>query len=239
LTHHRGARMISHGCAEGYRPVRSLGEVIKEPVSGLTHLASAAAALAGGIALWYASPPLPARRAAFLIYGLSLFVMFTASAVYHLVRTSARRELFLRRVDHTAIFLLIAGTYTPVCVVVLPGVLGTALLAAIWVLAAAGILIHLFFISKVSRWLSIMLYALMGWLGIVGIVPLVRALPLAGLAWLLGGGVIYTAGALVYATKKLDFAPGRFGFHEVWHIFVTAAAACHFAFVRAYIVPLP
>jgi hemolysin III len=227
-----GEASSEHPC-----PVKKLSDVFKDPASGLIHLASAAAALAGAIALWYASPPVRARQAALLVYGLSLFVLFSASAVYHLVRTSPRRELLLRRFDHTAIFLLIAGTYTPVCVVVLTGWFAAALLAAIWALAAAGILIHLVFIEKVSRWLSISLYAVMGWLGIVGVVPLARALPLGGMAWLVGGGIVYTAGALVYASKKLNFLPGRFGFHEVWHLFVSAAAACHFVFVARYILP--
>jgi hemolysin III len=217
--------------------MKKLEEIFKDPAGGLTHLASAVAALVGVIALWYASPPVPVRRVAFLIYGLSVVVLFSASSAYHLIRTSPRRELLLRRLDHTAIFLLIAGTYTPVCVVVLKGGWGTALLIAIWALAAAGILLHLVFIERVSRWLSIVLYVLMGWLGVIGAVPLTRALPPEGLAWLIGGGVVYTAGALVYASRKLDLFPGRFGFHEVWHLFVTAAAACHFVLIARFIIP--
>ncbi len=214
-------------------------KILKEPFSGLSHLVSAAAALAGAIALWHASPPVPARRASFLIYGAAITLLFSASAIYHLVKTRPRREALLRRLDHTAIFLMIAGTYTPVCIIVLTGVWGTALLAAVWALAAAGILLHLLFIERVSRWVSILLYALMGWLGLVGIVPLTRALPLAAMAWLIGGGLVYTAGALVYASKKLDFFPGRFGFHEVWHVFVSAAAACHFVFIARYVAAFP
>jgi hemolysin III len=219
--------------------MRRFAEFFKEPVSGLTHLASAVAALAGAVLLWHGSPPVPARRASFLIYGAAITLLFSASAAYHLIRTSAPRELFLRRLDHTAIFLLIAGTYTPVCVIVLTGAWGTALLIAIWALAAAGTLLHLAFIRRVSRWVSIVLYALMGWLGLIGIVPLTRALPPAALAWLIGGGLVYTAGALVYASKRLDFLPGRFGFHEVWHLFVSAAAACHFVFVARYVAAVP
>jgi hemolysin III len=215
--------------------MKGFGEIFKEPASGLIHLASAAAALAGAILLWHGSPPMPARRASFLIYGAAMTLLFSVSAAYHLIRTSPSRELFLRRLDHAAIFLLIAGTYTPVCVIVLTGAWGVALLIAIWALAAAGILLHLLFIQRVSRWVSILLYALMGWLGLIGIVPLTRALPLAGLAWLIGGGLIYTAGALVYASEKLDLFPGVFGFHEAWHLFVSAAATCHFVFVARYV----
>jgi hemolysin III len=218
--------------------MKRLADIFKDPASGLIHLASAVAALAGAIALWQGSPPVPARRFSFLVYGLSVVMLFSASAAYHLIRTSPRWELLLRRLDHTAIFLLIAGTYTPVCVVVLRGGWGTALLVAIWSLAAAGMLLHLVFIERLSRWLTIALYVLMGWLGVIGVVPLTRALPLAGVMWLAAGGFAYTAGAIVYASRKLDLFPGTFGFHEVWHVFVTAAAACHFVMIARYVLPL-
>ena len=164
---------------------------------------------------------------------------FRGESAYHLVNTTPHRELLLRRMDHAAIFLLIAGTYTPVCVTALSGPWGTALLIGIWTLAAAGTLIHLVFIERVSRWLSIVLYAIMGWLGVVAAVPLFRALPPAALEWLIGGGLVYTAGAVVYASRKLDVFPGRFGTHEFWHLFVTTGAACHFVFIYFFIAPFP
>jgi hemolysin III len=219
--------------------MKRIGEIFKDPASGLIHLVSAMAAIGGAVALWLMSPPVTVRRAAFLVYGLCMVALFSASTAYHLIRTSPRRELFLRRMDHTAIFLLIAGTYTPVCVIVLKGGWGTALLIAIWALAAVGIFLHIVFIKRVSRWISILLYTLMGWLGVAGVVPLARALPIAGIAWLIGGGLIYTAGALIYASRKMDFFPGRFGFHEIWHLFVAAAAVCHFVFMACFIVPFP
>ncbi|MCC6189815.1 MAG: hemolysin III family protein [Anaerolineales bacterium] len=210
--------------------------VLKEPVSGLTHFASAVLALIGLVVLFVASPPNWLARAALLAYGLSLVLLFAASSTYHLVKTTPDRELLLRKLDHTAIFLLIAGTYTPVCAIVLNGAWRWGLLAVIWTLAAAGIAFKLAFIRS-PRWLSVLIYLAMGWLGVIGLQPLFQALPLAGIGWLLAGGLLYTAGALVYATKRLDFFPGVFGFHEVWHLFVSAASAAHFVFVLAYVAP--
>lgn len=216
--------------------MRRLSQVFKEPVSGLTHVASALLALVGlGVLLW-ASPPNWPARLALLAYGLSLVLLFSASSTYHLVKTTPARELLLRKLDHTAIFLLIAGTYTPVCAIVLTGAWRWGLLAVIWTLAAAGIGFKFAFM-RAPRWLSVVIYVSMGWLGVIGLQPLFQALPLAGIGWLLAGGLLYTAGAVVYGTKRLDFFPGVFGFHEVWHLFVSAASAAHFVFVLAYVVP--
>jgi len=211
------------------------GTFFREPASGLIHLASALAAAVGAAALVTASPQVAHRQIALAVYGASLVLLFAASAAYHLMRTSSSGELLLRRLDHTAIFLLIAGTYTPVCVIVLCGPLGKTMLIAIWVIAAAGILLKVFFIERVTRWVSVALYVLMGWLAIVGIVPLFRALPLSALGWLLAGGLLYTAGAVIYATKRLNPFPGVFGFHEIWHLFVSAAAASHYMMMLLYV----
>jgi len=209
--------------------------VFKDPVSGLTHLASALAAVVGAAVLWSASTADLSSRISLLVYGASLVLLFAASSAYHLLRAAPDRELLLRRLDHTAIFLLIAGTYTPLCIIVLAGTFGMALLVTIWALAAVGILLKVVFIERVSRWVSMGLYVLMGWLALVGVVPLVRALPLGGLIWLLAGGLLYTGGAMVYATKRMNFLPGRFGFHEVWHLFVSGAAASHYILILRYV----
>jgi hemolysin III len=217
--------------------MQRLQRVFKDPVSGLTHLATAVAAVAGAAALVVVSPPALAARLALLAYGASLVLLFSASSAYHLVKTTARRELLLRKLDHTAIFLLIAGTYTPVCVIVLSGAWRWGLLLAIWSMALVGIVFK-FATMRAPRWLSVVIYVAMGWLGVVGFGPLLEALPLAAFGWLLAGGLLYTAGAVVYATKRLNFRPGVFGFHEVWHLFVTAASTAHYVFILAYIAPL-
>jgi hemolysin III len=213
-----------------------LRATFKDPISGLTHLASALAALAGGVVLVLAGPSDGLARLALLAYGLSLVLLFAASSTYHLVKTSPARELLLRKLDHTAIFLLIAGTYTPVCAIVLTGAWRWGLLAAIWSLAAIGIAFKLFFI-RAPRWVSVGIYLAMGWLGVIGFGPLFRALPWPAFAWLVAGGLLYTIGAVIYGTQRLDFFPGTFGFHEVWHLFVTAASTAHFIFVLVYVAP--
>jgi hemolysin III len=209
---------------------------LREPVNGLTHAASALLALLGLGVLLAASPPDWLARLALLAYGLSLVLLFSASAAYHLVKTTPERTLLLRKLDHTAIFLLIAGTYTPVCAIALSGAWRWGLLAVIWTLAAIGIVFKLAFMRG-PRWLSVVIYVAMGWLGVVGFGPLVQAVPPAGIGWLVAGGLLYTAGALIYATRWLNFFPGVFGFHEVWHLFVSAASAAHFVFVLGYVVP--
>ncbi len=214
-----------------------LRATFKDPISGLTHVASAAAALAGGGVLVLAGPASFLARLALLAYSLSLVLMFSASSAYHLVKTSAARERLLRKLDHTAIFLLIAGTYTPVCVMVLTGGWRWGLLSAVWALALIGIAFKLFYIQA-PRWLSVSLYMLMGWLGVVVFGQLVQALPWPAFAWLLAGGLLYTVGAVVYATRRPNFFPGTFGFHELWHVFVTAAGAAHFVFVLVYVAPV-
>jgi hemolysin III len=199
-------------------------------------LASAAAALVGGVVLVLAGPSNAWARLALLAYGLSLVLLFTASSTYHLVKTSPARELLLRKLDHTAIFLLIAGTYTPVCAIVLTGAWRWGLLAAVWGLAVIGIAFKLVFIGA-PRWVSVAIYLAMGWLGVIGFGPLFQALPGAAILWLLAGGLLYTLGAVVYALRRPNFLPGTFGFHELWHLFVTAASAAHFIFVFAYVAP--
>ena len=216
--------------------MQRLQALFKDPISGLTHAVTAAAALLGaGVLL--AQPAALAGQLALLTYGLSLVLLFSASSVYHLVKTSPARELWLRKLDHVAIYLLIAGTYTPVCVIVLSGAWRWGLLGGIWLLALIGIIVKLFYI-KAPRWLTVALYLLMGWLGVVGFQPLLAALPVAAFVWLLAGGLLYSVGAIVYATRRPNFAPGVFGFHELWHLFVSAAGAAHFIFILGYIAPL-
>jgi hemolysin III len=167
---------------------------------------------------------------------VTLVLLFAASAAYHLVKTRPARELLLRRLDHTAIFLLIAGTYTPVCVIVLTGTLRWVMLVTIWGMALAGIGFKLLTMRS-PRWLSVAIYMVMGWLGVLSFGPVFQALHWPAMLWMLAGAVLYSLGALVYATKRLDFYPGVFGFHEVWHLFVTAASGAFYVFVLRYVLP--
>lgn len=203
---------------------------LREPVNSLTHWAGAILALAGLIALLIVGWSVPAKIISLLIYGLSLIAMFSASATYHMVHAKEKVLTILRKIDHAAIYLLIAGTYTPFCVNAFEGFWKWGMLSIIWTLAVIGIVIKIFYI-KAPRWLNAGIYVVMGWLCVGAAGQMLAALPAWVFAWLLAGGIIYTLGAVVYITKFFNFWPGVFGFHEVWHIFVLLAAAAHFVAV--------
>ena len=203
---------------------------LREPVNSLTHWAGAILALIGLIALLIVGWSTPAKIISLMIYGLSLIAMFSASATYHMVRAKDKVLLILRKLDHSAIYLLIAGTYTPFCINAFDGFWKWGMLSIIWTLAVVGIIIKVFYI-KAPRWLNAGIYVVMGWLCVGASGQMLSTLPTWVFGWLLAGGVIYTLGAVVYSTKLFNFKPGVFGFHEVWHIFVMLAAAAHFVAV--------
>lgn len=208
----------------------------REPVSGLTHLGGAIASAGGLAALLIIGWQGIEKIVSVLVYGLSLIGLFSASAVYHLAKVKPATLTILRKIDHSAIYLLIAGTYTPFCVNAFSGFYRWGFLAVIWGIALVGVLVKVFYIHA-PRWLSAGVYVLMGWLCVAAIREMTTALTPFTLAWLLAGGIVYTLGAVVYATKIFDFAPGKFGFHEVWHIFVLVGALSHFVAVMGVIWP--
>jgi len=203
---------------------------LREPVNSLTHWIGAILALAGLIALLVVGWGTPAKVVSLIIYGASLIFLFSASATYHMVRAKDKVLEIFRKIDHSAIYFLIAGTYTPFCINAFTGFWKWGMLTIIWSLALIGIGIKVFII-RVPRWLNAGIYIAMGWLVIGASGQLLAALPVWVLTWLLIGGVVYTLGAVVYITKMFNFVPGVFGFHEVWHIFVLLAAAAHFVAV--------
>ena len=203
---------------------------LREPVNSLTHWGGAILALAGLIALLIVGWGTPAKVVSLVIYGASLIFLFSASATYHMVRVKDKALEIFRKIDHSAIYFLIAGTYTPFCVNAFTGFWKWGMLIIIWSLAIIGIGVKVFVI-RVPRWLNAGLYLAMGWLVVGASGQLMAALPAWVLTWLIIGGVIYTLGAIVYITKIFNFVPGVFGFHEVWHIFVLLAAAAHFVAV--------
>ena len=202
----------------------------REPVNSLTHWGGAVFALAGLIALLVIGWGAPLKVISLAIYGVSLIAMFSASATYHMVRVRDRALEIFRKVDHAAIYFLIAGTYTPFCVNVFDGFWKWGMLGIIWSLAVIGIVVKVFYI-RAPRWFNAGIYVVMGWLAIGGVGQMLAALPAWVLGWLIAGGVMYTLGAIVYITKVFNFKPGVFGFHEMWHIFVLLAAAAHFVAV--------
>ena len=209
---------------------------MREPVNGLSHLAAAIVAVAGLIALLVIGHSNIGKEVSLLIYGVTLVLLFTASATYHLVSAKPRVTAVLRKLDHAAIYLLIAGTYTPFCYNMFSGFWRWGLLSIVWVLALTGIGVKMF-VMGAPRWLNTAIYLVLGWLIIFGIQELLAVLPVGALIWLSVGGILYTLGAVVYATKILDFVPGKFGFHEVWHIFVILGALAQFLAVILYVAP--
>lgn len=202
----------------------------REPVNSLTHWGGAVLALAGLIALLIVGWDTPTKIISLAVYGVSLILLFSASATYHMVRVKDKALEIFRKIDHSAIYLLIAGTYTPFCVNAFEGFWKWGMLSVIWSLAIIGIVVKIFYI-KAPRWLNAGIYVIMGWFSVLAAGQMLSALPTWVFVWLLIGGIIYTLGAIVYATKIFNFKPGVFGFHEVWHIFVLLAAAAHFVAV--------
>lgn len=211
---------------------------IKDPVSCLTHMAWAILAIPVTIVLvvlasLYATPT---HVVSFAIFGVSLIFLYSASTIYHMIK-SPRLQQFLRKLDHSMIFVLIAGTYTPMALVILHGAWGISILSVIWGIAALGILLKIFWFN-IPRWVSTMMYILMGWISVIAIVPLSRALPVGGIALLFAGGIVYTLGGVIYAIKKPHFNFKHFGFHEVFHIFVMAGSALHVIMMFAFVLPV-
>jgi len=199
-----------------------------ERFNGVTHLAGAALAIAGLVALVSiaAGTGDPWRIVTFSVFGATLVALYTFSTLYHSTRGKAKAVF--RKLDHCAIYLLIAGTYTPFALVALRGPLGWTLFGLAWGLAALGIAQE-FWLGKGARWLSLAIYLVMGWMGIVAVSPLVATLGSGGTAWLVAGGILYTAGIVFYVYDERVRH-----FHGIWHLFVLGGSASHWAAVALY-----
>jgi hemolysin III len=200
-----------------------------ERFNAYTHLAGAVLALAGAAVLIVLASLRadPWRIVAFSIYGAALFALFLCSTLYH--STRGRAKDVLRKVDHCAIYLLIAGTYTPFALVTLNGAWGWSLFGAVWALAIVGI-VQECWLAKGARLASLAIYLLMGWLALVAIVPIVEALGWPGFAWLAGGGLAYTAGIVFYVYDE------RFThWHGIWHLFVLGGSATHYTAIALFV----
>ncbi|WP_457631563.1 PAQR family membrane homeostasis protein TrhA [Oceanithermus sp.] len=198
----------------------------REPLNAYTHAAGALLALVGLGFLLYLAWPNPLLLTAAAVFGLSMTLMYSASAGYHAANLGQRGLLWLRKLDHAAIFLFIAGSYTPVLLTMLEGGARWAWLALVWSLAALGIALKLWKMSA-PRWLSTLSYLGLGWLAVF-LVPRLQ-LPTAALGWMIASGALYSLGALVYALKKPNFR--ALGFHELWHLFVLGGSATMYAAV--------
>lgn len=205
------------------------------PWSAITHGVGAVLAVVGTVllivrgALWGLGPW---ACNAFSVYGASMIALYTASTLYHCVNTSVRGRIALRKLDHCSIYLLIAGTYTPVCLLPLrtAGAWGWTLFGVIWALALAGIVTTLFWVNA-PRGVTSSIYLFMGWLAILAVYPLWQTIGGAGLFWLLSGGILYSIGGVLYALKWPGRNNPRFGAHEIFHLFILAGSFCHFFMV--------
>lgn len=212
----------------------TLNSKLREPISALTHLSAAVLSFFGLITLVYFGWGDLQKIITFIIYGISLILMFTASGTYHMVIARDSIVLNLRKLDHSAIYLLIAGTYTPICVYFFNGFWQYGMLILIWSLAFIGIIVKLFVINA-PRWITAGVYLVMGWLAIMGVQEILRSMPTTAIIWLVVGGLFYSLGAIIYITKFMDFFPDKFGFHEVWHIFVILGAFSHYYLILRFI----
>lgn len=215
---------------------------IKDPVSGISHLIGAVLSVAGLVLLIVYSS-LYGEGAwdivTFTIFGVSLVLLYLFSTLYHMLNLGEKGTIVFKKFDHMMIYVLIAGSYTPICLGPLRGPWGWSVFGVVWGLAVIGIILTAVWI-KAPRWLTTSIYIAMGWLVVVMVYPLLKTFSelrvLSSLLWLLVGGIFYTIGGLIYGLKKAPFTTKHFGFHEIFHIFVMLGSFCQFWFVFNYLL---
>ena len=211
---------------------------IREPGSALTHFIAMLLALCAAVPLLVRAAVHSGVKSltAMAVFMISMVLLYAASTIYHSVNCSGRVLRIFRKMDHMMIFILIAGTYTPVCLLTLPKPSGLMLLAVVWGIALVGIFIKGFWITC-PKWFSSVLYIAMGWSCLSVLGQLFSLLPLHAFLWLLAGGLIYTAGGIIYALRLplFDARHPMFGLHEIFHLFVMAGSLCHFVFMFCYL----
>lgn len=213
---------------------------IKDPGSAITHFIGMLMAIFAAIPLLIKAAHEPGHLyiIALTIYAASLILLYAASTTYHTIDISEKINTILKKIDHMMISVLIAGTYTPICLLVLDRKTGIPLLLLVWGIAIAGILIKAFWINC-PKWFSSLLYIGMGWTCVLAFTQILNSLPPAAFGWLLAGGIIYTIGGVIYALKLPLFnnRHKNFGSHEIFHLFVMGGSACHFIVMYAYLLP--
>jgi len=210
----------------------------REPMNALTHLIGAVLSVFGIIAMLFliiaSDNVTPLTVVSVLAFGVGLVCLYGTSFTYHAAQGDQQKILHLKKLDHAMIFILIAGTYTPFCLLCLTGSMRVAMMVAIWGVALIGIVLKVAWITM-PRWLGTGLYIFQGWFALFVLGPLYQALPLPGFMLLVGGGVMYTIGGVIYAIKKPNFSE-IFGFHELFHIFVILGSLCHFICIFFFIL---
>lgn len=209
----------------------------KDPMSALTHFIGLLFVIPCAVLLIYEA----ARYAtvwhvvSLSIFGAAIVLLYAASTLYHMLPVREEISDRLRRIDHMMIFILIAGTYTPVCLVPLRGVWGWTLLSLVWGFAIFGMVLKVFWMNA-PKWISTSIYVIMGWIVLIAFYPLIKAVPVGGVLLLLTGGIIYTAGAVIYEIDGLPFHLKCFGLHDIFHLFVMGGSLFHLIFMFEYVL---
>lgn len=213
---------------------------IKDPGSAITHFIGMLMAIFAAVPLLIKAAHEPSRIyiISLTIYAASLILLYAASTSYHTFDISPKVNTILKKIDHMMISVLIAGSYTPVCLIVLKGKTGIILLTIVWAIAIAGILIKAFWVYC-PKWVSSVLYIGMGWTCVLAFTQILNNMSPAAFGWLLAGGIIYTVGGVIYALKLPIFNSRHknFGSHEIFHLFVMGGSACHFVVMYAFLLP--
>ena len=210
---------------------------LKDFWSALTHIAGFLAAIVAMPFLMlkgYLAQNETVSMVSYMVYMLSMILLYGASSAYHSFNISEKANLLLKKIDHLSIFILIAGTYTPVCVIAIDKPFGWIMLAAVWSIALAGIVFKLFYVTC-PKWVSSVIYKAMGWVCIFALPQLLKSLSTGAFIWLLAGGILYSLGAVIYALRPKFLSHPRFGSHEVFHCFVLAGTFCHFIVVCGFL----
>lgn len=211
---------------------------IREPINGLTHLAGAILSFIGLLAMVIKASMTttsPIVISSVIIFGISMLLLYSASATYHMVIAKDHVIAFLRRLDHSMIFVLIAGSYTPFCLISLNGVTGWLIFSIVTSIAVLGVIFKMVWFNC-PRWLSTALYVAVGWIIVFAFSPLSNTLSISGVLLLLLGGILYTIGGVIYAVKPKFLEFDHFGFHEIFHIFIMLGSLAHFLCVYIYVL---
>lgn len=213
---------------------------IKDPGSAITHFIGMLMAIFAAVPLLIKAAHEPERIyiLSLTVYVISLVLLYAASTTYHTFDISKKANTILKKIDHMMIFILIAGSYTPICLLALDQPIGTILLSIVWAIAIIGILFKAFWVYC-PKWVSSVLYIGMGWICVLAFSQILNNLSPAAFGWLLAGGIIYTIGGVIYALKLPIFNSRfkNFGSHEIFHLFVMGGSACHFVVMYAYMLP--
>lgn len=217
----------------------TINQYVKDPGSAITHFIGMLMAIFAAVPLIIKAAHEPSRiyLVSIIIYAASLILLYAASTTYHTFNRSEKVNTILKKIDHMMISVLIAGSYTPICLLVLGGRQGFILLTIVWSFAIIGILIKAFFVYC-PRWVSSVLYIGMGWTCVLAFTQILNSMSTAAFIWLLAGGVIYTVGGIIYALKLpiFNLKHKNFGSHEIFHLFVMGGSTCHFIVMYVFVL---